>query len=83
MSAVIESLRKLEQSVQGLEASVGNMEGRIADTQRDMFGGPDVELDANGSPKAAIVADIPEAEVIAKRLDFAITKVEELLKEDA
>ena len=82
MSAVIESLRKLEQSVLGLEASVGGMEGRI-DTQRDMFGGPDVALDANGTPKSAIVSDIPEAEVIAKRLDFAITKVEELLQEDA
>ena len=83
MSAVIQSLRKLDQVVETLEGSVETLETRHAGTQRDMFGGPDMTLDAHGRPKSAVISSIPDAQAIARRLDFAINKVEELLREEA
>lgn len=82
MAAVIQSLRKLEQVVDNLEGAMDTLDARHTGTQRDMFGGPDMALDADGRPKGPIVSSLPDAQAIARRLDFAINKVEELLQEE-
>ncbi len=83
MSALIQSLRNMEQAVESLEDSIGGMEKRLSGSQRDMFGGPDVRLDAKGMPVASGIQPPSEVKIMAKRLDFAIMKVEELLEENA
>ncbi len=77
MSAIRQALEQLNGSLQNLENSVGGFEQSMAGAQRDMFGGPDVPAH---QPSNQNDLDI---NLMAKRLDNAIDKVEEILSESA
>ena len=72
MSAILNALAKLEQSIGSLEGSVAHIESGLAGQQRDMFG---------GAPASAANGNGLDSEMIAEKLDSAITQVETVLKE--
>ena len=67
VSSIRSALSRLDNAVSRLEGSIDGFEGALSGKQRDMFVAPSNQ---NGSGAA-----------IAKRLDLAIEKVEELLEE--
>lgn len=72
MSAVKQAMSKLDYVVAKLEGSVEGLEQTLAGQQRDMFSAPSA---SNGNGQH------PQGAVMAQRLDNAIEKVEQLLKE--
>ncbi|MCB1531313.1 MAG: hypothetical protein KDJ35_00430 [Alphaproteobacteria bacterium] len=68
MSAIRQALIKLDSAVGRLESSTNGLEASVEARQQDMFNG------ANGGVNPAIVA---------QKLDSAIQKVEQVLKETA
>ena len=75
MSSIRQALAKLEGSVSKLETSAVQLESSMAGQQRDMFGVPIKKNGANGNGHAI------QGALFAKRLDQAIEKVEEILKD--
>lgn len=77
MSALQQALEKLNGSLNNLESSVTGLEHNLAGQQRDMFGhpAPSNENETNG---ATI-----DAAAVAKSLDIAIERVEQVLSEAA
>lgn len=75
MSAIRQSLIKLDAAVNSLENSLMTMEQSMTGQQRDMFGNV-IKKNKNKSNGNDL-----QAAVIAKRLDQAIEKVEGLLSE--
>ncbi|MGH1398785.1 MAG: hypothetical protein ACRBCT_06180 [Alphaproteobacteria bacterium] len=79
MSAIMEALQRLDGSLQNLENTVTGFEHTVAQElagqQRDMFGSP-IAAPSNENKKI-------DASIVAKRLDIAIEKVEEILSEAA
>ena len=73
MSAIKQALEHLNSSLQNLENSLSGFEKSLTGTQRDMFGGP--------PPSNENTCNGVDAAVVAKRLDIAIEKVEEILSE--
>ncbi len=76
--AIKNAVRNLGQSVGNLEGSLGSLEEALAGQQRDMFGGP---ANSNGSGNGVVNGNGAQAAIVAKRLDHAIEKVEQLLAE--
>ncbi len=76
MSAIRQALSKLEGAVGRLEGKVVKYESSLTGVQRDMFGVPIAKKAGGGSPNS----DLQDA-LFAKRLDQAIEKVEDILKE--
>jgi len=78
MSAILEALQRLDESLTNLDNVVTHHEGvvaqELAGQQRDMFGAPTEASNQNTKIDASIVA---------RRLDLAIEKVEEILSEAA
>ena len=72
MSALRQAIENLEDAVGKMENSVLSVEGSLTGEQRDMFSAP--------ARKVAVAASLQGA-VMAKRLDQAIEKVEQLLSE--
>lgn len=73
MSAILDALVKLEQSIGTLEGAAAQVETALAGQQRDMFGGAAPSpANANGSVDLNLVAD---------KLDSAIENVEKVLQE--
>ncbi len=75
MSAIRQALAKLEGAVGKLEGSVVKLESNMAGQQRDMFGAPLKKSGANGNGHGI------QGALFAQRLDQAIEKVEDMLKE--
>ncbi len=75
MSNIRQALAKLEGAVGKLEGSIVKFEGAMAGQQRDMFGAPIKKNGANGNGQAI------QGALFAKRLDQAIEKVDDILKE--
>lgn len=75
MSHVEQSLRNLMGAIERLDHTARYVEGVKQGTQRDMFAGAPApqKSKANASPDQAL----------ARRLDVAIQRVEELLEEEA
>lgn len=76
MSAIRQALAKLEGAVGKLEGSVVKLETSMAGQQRDMFGAP-VKKNGNANGNGHAI----QGALFAKRLDQAIEKVEDLLRE--
>jgi hypothetical protein len=74
VSAIKHALAKLDGAVGKLESSLSGLEQKPAQEQRDMFVAPSNE-NANGH--------VVDGTALAQRLDSAIGKVEEILKESA
>ncbi|MGB0719523.1 MAG: hypothetical protein ACPGRX_03565 [Bdellovibrionales bacterium] len=78
MSAIEQALHRLDGSLNTLETALGGLERNLAEhlsgQQRDMFGYPEASNQNIGGI---------DASVVAKRLDIAIEKVEEILSEAA
>lgn len=75
MSAIIEALKKLDQSIGKLESNATTLETALAGQQRDMF--PDNASNENSESTGTSITK----DEIADRLDQAIETVEKLLKE--
>jgi len=75
VSNIRQALAKLEGAVGKLEGSIVKFEGAMAGQQRDMFGAPIKKNGANGNGQAI------QGALFAKRLDQAIEKVDDILKE--
>ncbi len=71
MSVILDALVKLEESLDGLESTVVQLEGSLAGQQRDMFGAPQPAANTNGFDKKAVV----------EKLDQIIEQAEGVLKE--
>lgn len=74
MSAIKQALEHLNSSLQNLEYSISGWEESLSGTQRDMFAAPPPQQPSNENIDVSIVA---------KRLDIAIEKVEEILANEA
>ena len=72
MSAILDALVKLEQSIGKLEGAAVHIETALSGEQRDMFGG--------GKPPAANGNGI-DAGLVAEKLDSAIAQMETVLQE--
>lgn len=77
MSAIRQAVSKLESAVGRLEGKVTNYESSLAGVQRDMFGAP---LAKKNGAQQSQNSGLQDA-LFAKRLDQAIEKVEDILKE--
>ena len=73
MSAILDALVKLEQSIGSLEGAAAHVESTLAGEQRDMFGG--------GKSAAAANANGLDANIVAEKLDNAIAQMETVLQE--
>ncbi len=71
MSAILDALAKLEQSIGKLEGAAVHVETALAGEQRDMFGGAPAAANGNGVDVAAV----------AEKLDTIIEQAETVLKE--
>ena len=72
MSAILDALVKLEQSIGNLEGAAAHVEDSLSGQQRDMFGGASKPpANTNSVDKAAVV----------KKLDTIIEHAETVLKE--
>lgn len=76
MSALRESLFKLEQVVGRLESSMNGLEKSMRGKQRDMFGAP-VSRNGNGAKSGKVY----DGALVAKKLDKTIKRVESLLQD--
>ena len=72
MSAILDALVKLEESIGNLEGSVSHVESSLSGQQRDMFGAP--------TPPPANANGI-DANAVAEKLDSIIEHAETVLKE--
>ncbi len=80
MSAIRQALAKLEGAVGKLEGNVVKYESALTGQQRDMFGAP-IAAKKNGNANGnGHNADLQGA-LFAKRLDQAIEKVEDILRD--
>ncbi len=77
MSALRESLARLEQVVSKLEGSLGGLEKTMKGKQRDMFGAP-ISASNGNSAKSKKTYD---GVLVSKKLDSTIARVEKLLRE--
>jgi hypothetical protein len=73
VSAIKHALARLDGAIANLEGSVRGMETSLAGKQRDMFSVPVKESRQNGHA--------PDNAAMARKLDLAIEKVEEILRE--
>lgn len=74
MSAILDALVKLEESIGKLEGAATHVEASLAGQQRDMFGAPAQKAaNGNGIDKAAV----------AQKLNNIIEHAETVLKESA
>ncbi|MEZ5813419.1 MAG: hypothetical protein R3E13_01625 [Alphaproteobacteria bacterium] len=71
MSAILEALTKLEQSIGNLENAAGHVEATLSGQQRDMF---------TAAPQAVPAANLNVA-LVAEKLDTIIEQAETVLKE--
>ena len=71
MSVILDALVKLEESLDGLESTVVQLESSLQGQQRDMFGAPQAAANTNGVDKQAVV----------EKLDQIIEQAEGVLKE--
>ena len=71
MSAIRESLLKLDGAINNLEGSMGGLENSLAARQHDMFA--NMPSNENGEPVTP--------KEVSMKLDLAIKKVEEILKD--
>lgn len=74
-AAIKTSLSRLDQAVGQLESAVVSTEKKAKAPQTDLFGV------AAGSQKASVANDV-DPKVLANRLDNAISKVEQILREE-
>lgn len=72
MSAILDALVKLEESIGKLEGAAGHVETALAGQQRDMFG---------GNPAPAANGNGIDAGMVAEKLDSAIAQMETVLQE--
>ena len=79
MSAIKSALIKMNTAIDRLDGAVGGIEETLAGQQRDMF----VSNNANQNGGAATNGHAVDSAVLAQKLDSAIGKVEEILKESA
>lgn len=75
MSAILDALVKLEQSIGNLEGAAAYIETNLAGQQRDMFSSP-APPPANGNGAENI-----DMNLVAEKLDSAIENVEKVLQE--
>jgi hypothetical protein len=78
VSAIRQALSKLESAVGKLEGRVVKYESSLTGVQRDMFGAPVAKK--NGFNGSGHNSDV-QGPLFAKRLDQAIEKVEDILRE--
>lgn len=72
MSDVMRALSRLGKVVRNLEGSVDHLESSLSGEQRDMFSAPPANTNASDIDKDKVV----------KKLDLAISKIEDILEED-
>ena len=75
VTALKQALEKLNTSLVNLESCVSGLEDNLAGQQRDMFGGHATASNEN--------VNTIDAALVAKRLDIAIERVEQVLSEAA
>lgn len=75
MSAVRQAIARLSHAVDNLDGSVEHVEQALTGKQRDMFSMP--------APKPERVANsnVVNADLVARKLDDAIERIEQALKE--
>lgn len=75
MSAVRQAIAILSRAVDNLESSVGHVEQALTGKQRDMFAMP------ARAPEGVANSNDLDAELVARKLDSAIERIEQALKE--
>ncbi len=75
MSAVRQAIARLNHALDNLEGSVGHIEQALTGKQRDMFSAPAQK------PERVANSNVINADLVAQKLDDAIGRIEQALKE--